>query len=152
MNTVGQRTQQLISHLGLTKNGFAQKIGVSSTVINGIVKDSHKPGSKVLDAIKREYPDVSTDWLLTGDGNMIGTTKKSNDFGYAVIERLELELSELRQVFSQQLTNKDQQIAAQFTQIASLTRMLESAMGKHEDTPNQGRVVPMWSKTKKAAV
>ncbi|KAB7728049.1 hypothetical protein F5984_20050 [Rudanella paleaurantiibacter] len=143
MNTSGQRTMLLIESLGLTKNGFAQQIGVSSTVINGIVKDEHKPGPKVLEGIKARYPQVSTDWLLSGTGDMLTKNGDSASFGDQVIERFEVEMKNLREMFTQQLSAKDNQIAGLQRTIDALLTSRERSFHKPATVPAG---VPMMSK------
>ncbi|WP_370722630.1 helix-turn-helix domain-containing protein [Fibrella aquatica] len=127
MNTIGSRVKMVVDHFNLSNLGFSQRIGVSSTVINGIVKDEHKPGNKVLDAIKKEYPQISTDWILSGTGDMLIDNSRTPSFGEDILARVSLEVAQLREVFANQLSAKDQQIA-------SLQRMLEATLlGKPND-------------------
>lgn len=122
--TTGQRFKQVLEDLGLTNNGFAVKIGVSSTVINGIVNDTNKPGSKVLMAMKEVFPQYNSDWILNGDGYMKKAVSEPGDYLQEHLRKLE----ESFQRLSQQIEVKDQQIAAKDRQI----EMLISQLGKPE--------------------
>lgn len=67
--------ERLIDYLkfkGIGQNKFAKSIGVSSGYVNNIRK-SIQP-DKIL-SISKKYPDLNTEWLLTGEGEM---TKKEN--------------------------------------------------------------------------
>ncbi len=64
---------------------------------------------------------------------MISTKQEPQAFGQQVIQQLEFELSQMRELFSQQLNTKDQQIA-------SLTRMLENVLGKPKGAPYLSQV------------
>lgn len=69
--TPGQRFTQLIQQLGLTKNAFAQSLGKTATVIQHIVDERNKPGYDLMNKIREVYPNVSSDWLLSGEGPML---------------------------------------------------------------------------------
>lgn len=107
--TRGEKLQRFIDHLGLSKLGFAKSIGVSSTVINGIVNDSNNAGHKVLAAIKRAYPEFNLDWLLNSQGEMllpVDVKKQDNSYLQDYLEKLEAQFERLLN----QLETKDRQI------------------------------------------
>lgn len=90
--TSGERFKALLEDLGLSNNAFAKKIGVSSTVINGITNEVHKPGPKVLEAVFDQYPDINPEWLIMGKGEMKrGTASVPSERGGEALE------SELRE-------------------------------------------------------
>jgi plasmid maintenance system antidote protein VapI len=67
----GQRFMQLIQQLGLSKNAFAQSLGKTATVIQHLVDERNKPGFDLLNRVLEVYPNVSSDWLLLGQGPML---------------------------------------------------------------------------------
>jgi len=69
--TVGQRFTQLIQHLGLSKNAFAQSLDKTATVIQHLVDERNKPGYDLLSKVFKVYPNVSKDWLMEGEGAML---------------------------------------------------------------------------------
>ena len=69
----GQRFVQLIQELGLSKNAFAQSLGKTATVIQHLVDERNKPGFDLLSKVLEVYPNVSSDWLLLGQGTMLRT-------------------------------------------------------------------------------
>ena len=69
--TVGQRFIQLISHLGISKNAFANSLDKTATVIQHLVEERNKPGFDLLCKVFEVYPNVSKDWLLQGTGPML---------------------------------------------------------------------------------
>lgn len=69
--SVGQRFTQLIQHLGLSKNAFAQSLDKTATVIQHLVDERNKPGYDLLCKVFETYPNVSKDWLLLGQGPML---------------------------------------------------------------------------------
>lgn len=69
--TIGQRFLQLIQHLGISKNAFAQSLEKTATVIQHLVDERNKPGYDLLCKVFEVYPNVSKDWLLLGQGPML---------------------------------------------------------------------------------
>jgi hypothetical protein len=71
--SIGQRFTQLIQHLGLSKNAFAQSLDKTATVIQHLVDERNKPGYDLLCKVFEVYPNVSKDWLMEGVGPMLKT-------------------------------------------------------------------------------
>lgn len=71
---IGERIEQLIKTLNLTGQKFAESIGVNSSNITHIISNRSKPGYQFLHSILREYPQISGDWLISGDGEMLKNT------------------------------------------------------------------------------
>lgn len=69
--TIGQRFLQLVQHLGISKNAFAQSLEKTATVIQHLVDERNKPGYDLLCKVFKVYPHVSKDWLLLGQGPML---------------------------------------------------------------------------------
>lgn len=68
MSAVKQRLLEFIEYLGIKKNAFEQTIGMS----NGFVNNTNDRITKrSLDAIQTAYPQLNTDWLISGRGEMI---------------------------------------------------------------------------------
>ena len=81
-----ERLERLLSHLGMTRTAFADKIGVKVYKLNDISRGQTKRiPSDVLTGINREFPHISKDWLLTGEGDMlIGDTNVSGNHSLGV--------------------------------------------------------------------
>ncbi|GLU54483.1 hypothetical protein Dfri01_39440 [Dyadobacter frigoris] len=125
--TTGERVSRVLEDLNLSNLAFAQRLGVSSTVINGIVKDTNNPGHKVLTAFKREFPQYNIDWVLNGIGEMKNpVTAMGTDYLQVYLVRLEEQFKALRD----QLAVKDSQMQTKDHQIENLQEMLKMAMGK----------------------
>ncbi|MGI4871929.1 MAG: hypothetical protein ACRYFX_12225 [Janthinobacterium lividum] len=71
--SIGQRFVQLIQHLGLSKNAFALSLDRTATVIQHLVEERNEPGFKLLCKVFEVYPNVSKDWLMLGEGEMLTT-------------------------------------------------------------------------------
>jgi hypothetical protein len=73
--SIGQRFVQLIQHLGISKNAFAQSLDKTATVIQHLVEERNKPGYDLLCKVFEVYPNVSKDWLMQGVGPMMQMDK-----------------------------------------------------------------------------
>jgi transcriptional regulator with XRE-family HTH domain len=66
---INDRIAFLISALHLNPNSFAEKIGVSTTVIYNIIKGRRtKPSYDLLMKILAVYKQIDVEWLLRGQG------------------------------------------------------------------------------------
>lgn len=54
----------------MTQQVFAQFIDMSPASLSSIFNGRTKPTLNIVEAIKRKIPDISTDWLLFGNGDM----------------------------------------------------------------------------------
>ena len=68
LSPVKERLIWFIKYKGISQRKFAEMCGLSSGFVNNIV-NSIQP--KTLSTISKQFPDLNTTWLLTGDGNMI---------------------------------------------------------------------------------
>ena len=50
----------------LNQQSFAQLIGKSTATLSNIFNDRTKPTLDIVDAIKKKFPQVNTEWLLFG--------------------------------------------------------------------------------------
>lgn len=73
---VRDRITQFIAYKRMSKRRFQASIGVSSSYIQGITSGM---SADVLHKISSTYPDLNTDWLLTGEGEMLKTTQSVGD-------------------------------------------------------------------------
>lgn len=73
MDSVKDRLIEFLKYEGLNKSEFGRRIGVSSAFITSMRK-SIQPDK--IRAIKKQFPNLNTNWLLTGEGEML---KSDND-------------------------------------------------------------------------
>jgi hypothetical protein len=73
MNTVASRISTFIDHCVGIEHGrnkrFADKMGVTEFVVSNWVKRG--AGTSVIMKIKNAFPEVSVEWLLSGEGEML---------------------------------------------------------------------------------
>ena len=80
--TVNERIRCLIDHLGISDKKFAEMIGVPQTTISNLFNRQTEPGYKILNAIMNHIEYISSDWLLTGKGDMITqNVNQTNEHG-----------------------------------------------------------------------
>lgn len=74
------RIQSVMDYLGMNKNSFSKEIGMSSNVTIGrIINENRKPHSTTLKKIVSRFPQINYEWLLTGEGEMLITSKSGLD-------------------------------------------------------------------------
>lgn len=78
-NTIAQRFEHLISTLELDCNSFAKSIYANPIEIKKIINHKGKPSFDILTKILSQYPKVSAEWLLRGEGD-INRNKALEDY------------------------------------------------------------------------
>lgn len=71
------RIQKIIDKQGVSLNAFAQEIGVNRSTVSHILTGRNKPSVEVLQKILKRFPDISSDWLLLGNGGMYAKKESS---------------------------------------------------------------------------
>lgn len=114
---IGSRIKELIFKLDLNQTSFAKAVGVSQNAIFKTVSGETQPRLVLIDAILKTYPQVNRDWLLEGKGEMFKETSESvpqnvapDNYLQEQLRRLEEQFSKMREMFSTELTVKNQQI------------------------------------------
>lgn len=65
-----ERIKQIIDHYNMSINAFAQKIGANQVTLNQQMNGDRKISLDTVLKIVNSFELISTDWLLTGRGNM----------------------------------------------------------------------------------
>lgn len=68
--TINQRIAEIIKYKDLSIRKFAINIGTTAQTLNGILKNRNFPSYPILEGIVLKYPDINSEWLLTGTGEM----------------------------------------------------------------------------------
>lgn len=68
---IKQRVKQLLEDKCTNVNALSKSIGISQTTLNEQINGSGKVSLLVVSALLDLYPEVSAEWLLRGDGEMI---------------------------------------------------------------------------------
>lgn len=133
--SVNQRIKFLIEDYSkLTQRAFAEKLGVSQSAISSLFSQrENRPGLDMLQKIAIAYPEVSTDWLLIGNGSMLRTevAATSQEQPLSVIRReikdLIINSLGLGQAEERRLKEANAR-AQQITSLEAKTRMLKMQM------------------------
>lgn len=66
--TSKERLLQYLEHIGVAQSAFEKRVGISNGYVNNL---KGSIGSTIIGKISKAYPDLSTMWLLTGEGSML---------------------------------------------------------------------------------
>ena len=81
MNGINDRISNIIEISGLTKKDFSKKLGITAVGLNNYINNNRIPSTEILIKIKQLFNNISIDWLLTGEGEML---KTSTDNDYSI--------------------------------------------------------------------
>ncbi|MDR1882592.1 MAG: helix-turn-helix transcriptional regulator [Prevotella sp.] len=70
-NTVNERIRLIYKSLNITLKSFSNTIGISEGTLKSMFNRGTNPGFEILEKIANAYPDISMDWLVTGNGEML---------------------------------------------------------------------------------
>ena len=54
----------------MTQQEFADFIGTTPATLSGIFNERTRPTLSIVEMIKKKIPDINTDWLILGNGDM----------------------------------------------------------------------------------
>ena len=64
------RIRQIMESQNMTQQVFADYIGQSPATLSSIFNGRTRPTLNIVEAIKKKIPNISTDWLMFGSGDM----------------------------------------------------------------------------------
>lgn len=76
MNIV-DRLQEILKFSGLSVRALANKCSLKQQTLDKHIKGISEPSANTLMAIAAAYPEISTDWLLLGNGTMLRADKEA---------------------------------------------------------------------------
>lgn len=68
-----ERIAFFVDKKGISLNKFSQQLGVSNSYFSKMIKNRASVGSDIIENILRLYPELNTNWLLTGAGEMLNS-------------------------------------------------------------------------------
>lgn len=77
--SINDRIALILQDKNLTANEFALRLKVQSSNISHIITGRNKPSFTFLEKLALEFPEISTDWLIRGEGNMYINSRNNND-------------------------------------------------------------------------
>lgn len=68
---ISERINLVLNRKKLSIRAFSRAINCADTTIGAILKGKVDPSYSTLYSILETFPDISTEWLITGEGSMI---------------------------------------------------------------------------------
>lgn len=70
-----ERIKELMNAQHMSQQSFAEVLGISAASLSSIFNERTKPTINHVEAIKKKFPSVNTDWLMFGRGQMYDDEK-----------------------------------------------------------------------------
>lgn len=74
---IKDRIRKLMDSQHMSRQVFCDFVGLSQATLSNIFNGKSRPTLMQIDAIKRKFPSVNTDWLLYGSGQMYNDGQSS---------------------------------------------------------------------------
>lgn len=69
------RIKQIIESMSMSQQEFANFVEISPASLSGIFNDRTRPTLNMVESIKKKIPNLNTDWLMFGSGDMYMNSK-----------------------------------------------------------------------------
>lgn len=109
MNT---RIQKFIEAEGLTAARFADAIGVQRSNVSHVLSGRNKPGFDFIEKMLRKFPELNSEWLILGKGNMYKELHMPSLFNVPTVENLDKPKSEPINTASTGADSKNSSVSA----------------------------------------
>ncbi len=73
----------------MTQQTFAEQIGISPASMSSIFNGRTNPTLNIVEAIKRRFPTISTDWLVFGVGDMYADASTATPSAEAAVAEVD---------------------------------------------------------------
>ena len=87
MDAFGERIENLIKQLGITKTKFAEKLSVSQPYISKIIISGYVPSDRLIEDICEKF-NANEKWLRTGEGEMFIRKTRSETLADFMVDML----------------------------------------------------------------
>ncbi len=87
MDAFGERIENLIKQLGITKTKFAEKLSVSQPYISKIIIAGYVPSDRLIEDICEKF-NANEKWLRTGEGEMFIRKTRSETIADFMVDML----------------------------------------------------------------
>ena len=68
---INERFTKILEYSGFTASEFADEIDVQRSSISHIISGRNKPSLEFIVKIKNRFPEISWDWIILGQGEML---------------------------------------------------------------------------------
>jgi plasmid maintenance system antidote protein VapI len=69
--SVLQRIEEIMRKYNLNKSGLAKAIEMEQVTVNNYLNGTRKVSFELILSIISKFPDISAEWLLRGEGDML---------------------------------------------------------------------------------
>ena len=107
--SLDHRIKLLIKSKNISQSELARKLDVTRGSVNQWLSGKQVPGHKPLMKIFELFPDISSDWLLLGRGEM-SIENKFSDSDNSFLEKQLMDQAEMIGLYKQLLSEKDARI------------------------------------------
>lgn len=76
MNNIKDRIALIIEYKGLNSSKFADIVDIQRSRMSHIMSGRNNPSIDVVVRIVEKFPEISTDWLINGKGEMLNEEEK----------------------------------------------------------------------------
>ena len=118
------RIKYFIDYKGVSFNKLSLEIGVSNSYFSKMFKNNASIGSDILEKIGSIYPELNTNWLITGKGKMLNESSIDEKKGNIMKEE-EPSYHKLPPGPCQQCKLRDEIISTQKITIEALEQLLK---------------------------
>jgi transcriptional regulator with XRE-family HTH domain len=102
---------QLVAAVGLKKNSFGKKIGVSPTSIGYIIGEKqNKPSFDLLEKVAKAFPEVRMEWLIRGEGSILKASEENDSDCREELKHLGLKFKDLERDYERLQLSYDRQV------------------------------------------
>ncbi len=83
LQSLPERLSQVLAYAGVSQTELARRVGMSPGFISELMRGVKRPGAEFLLALREGFG-VSIDWLLSGEGTMVGGAGIRHDLFRAI--------------------------------------------------------------------
>jgi transcriptional regulator with XRE-family HTH domain len=110
---INERFLKIMEHYNFSPSLFADEIGVIRSSVSHIVSGRNNPGVDLLQKVLKRFPDISTDWLMLGIGEML--RQEGGQATSAELARAEAKAMADKNLFAQPKQERRQMTLDDFT-------------------------------------
>lgn len=130
------RLMKVLNHLGLTATRLADEIGVQRSGISHILSGRNQPGYDFIVKLLTRFPELNSEWLLLGKGNLLKDKDKSTTDINKSIAEPSLKSAKQQDLFSTtQIRDEDPEVyLTKNTQVTNVTFIDKVLLLHHDGT------------------
>ncbi len=119
--TINERFGEILKHKGISVKHASSLMNKTEVYIRKLLRPGESFGIEPLKIILNSFPDINTEWLLTGEGNMLKNTSENPEMEVKLPEVPEVDknnmdvmssllslIKEQGQTIKEMATNKDE--------------------------------------------